>query len=444
MNFKSRVGSVLLLCAALLLPGCAGAPAVPAEPQIPPAAQPFRPVPEPTQPSVEQEPMTKIAQATVAATGDLLMHVPVIRTGLDPATGEYDFASMFLYFKPYVDAADYAAANLETTLCGLDNGYPYRGFPRFNCPDGIVDSLKAAGFDGILTANNHSFDTGETGFFRTLSVIDDRGLDRLGTNADPSEKKYLVKDLNGIRVGMTCFTYETEDNDPAIKSLNVLPMTKKTSELINTFRYEGLEDFYTELSGQLSAMEEEGAEATVVFLHWGHEYWQEANPYQKEMAQRLCDLGVDVIIGGHPHVVQPVELLTSGTDPEHRTVCLYSMGNAVSNQRTDQIPAEEGHTEDGVLFQVTFAKYSDATVVLEEVDLLPTWVNLTIGAESGKRAYEIIPLDREVEDWQTAFSLTDSELDQAQRSLARTTAIVGEGLEDVRFWLQTRPEPDNE
>ena len=442
MRFKTGLCAVTLACAALLLAACGeggGTVSAPTEPLTEPPSE----LVQPTQadPSTEPEEVVKTATATIAATGDFLMHVPVINTGWDAVTGEYNFESMFLYFAPYVSRADYAAANLETTLCGLENGYPYRGFPRFNCPDGIVDSLKAAGFDGLLTANNHSFDTGETGFFRTLSVIDDRGLDRLGTNAELGEKKYLVKTLNGISVGMTCFTYETEDNDPAIKSLNVLPMTEKTSALINTFSYDRKEDFYAEISAQLKSMAHDGAEASVVFLHWGHEYWQEVNSHQKEMAQRLCDLGVDVIIGGHPHVVQPVELLTSRNDPAHQTVCLYSMGNAVSNQRTSEIPTEEGHTEDGVLFQVTFAKYSDGTVRLEEVDLLPTWVNLTIGAESGKRAYEIIPLDCDVEDWQTAFTLTDSELAQAQKSLERTTAIVGEGLEEIKRALQDRLTP---
>ena len=191
-------------------------------------------------------------------------------------------------------------------------------------------------------------------------------------------------------------------------------------------------------------MEADGAQASVLFIHWGNEYQLKENDYQRAMAQAICDLGVDVIVGGHPHVVQPVELLTSGSDPDHNTLCLYSMGNAVSNQRIEQMPSYDGYTEDGVLFQFTFASYSDGTVMLEDTELIPTWVNLTKGAETGKTAYEIIPLDREVEDWKTAFTLSDGEFANAERSYERTMSIVGEGMEQTRAALAARPTPADE
>lgn len=433
MFLQKRILSALLAFAALC-GGCATQP---------PAEEVRPPEPEVVQPA-EPEPIVKTGTATIAATGDVLMHLPVIQTGLDSATGEYHFENMFPYFAPYVGAADYAAANLETTLCGRDNGYKYQGYPRFNCPDGIVDSLSRAGFDLLLTANNHTFDTGETGFLRTLSVIDNAGLDRIGTNANAQEKKYTVQDINGIQVGMLCYTYETEDDDPARKSLNGIRLSAGVNDLINTFSYQRLEAFYAELENHLAGMKADGAEATVLFIHWGNEYQTQENEAQRAMAQAICDLGVDVIIGGHPHVVQPVDLLTSQTDPSHQTVCLYSMGNAVSNQRTERIPSAKGYTEDGVLFQVTFAEYSDGTVLLESADLLPTWVNLTVGEESGKKAYEIIPLDKRVEDWKTAFTLTDGELKQANKSYERTMSIVGNGLEEVRQALESQPTPDKQ
>lgn len=410
-------------------------------PDTPPPAQSELVQPEPARPE-EPEPVVKTASASVAATGDVLMHYPVIRTGLDGATGTYNFDSIFTYFDDYVSAVDYAVANLETTLCGLENGYKYQGYPRFNCPDGIVDSLGQAGFDMLLTANNHSYDTGETGFLRTMSVIDDAGLAPLGTRADREKARYTVQDINGIRIGMLCYTYETEDDDPARKSLNGIRMTEEASDLINTFSYLHLDSFYAQLENQLSAMRSEGAEAVILFIHWGNEYQTWENEYQQTMAQAICDLGIDVIVGGHPHVVQPVKLLTSQSNPEHQTVCLYSTGNAVSNQRIEQIPSAGGYTEDGVLFQVAFAKYSDGTVLLESVELLPTWVNLTTGAESGTRAYEIIPLDKSVEDWKSTFTLTDEELAEAEKSYERTMSITGAGLEEVRQALEAQPTPE--
>jgi len=440
MPAKRKTLAALLALVLALSAGCAGQSAdTPGQPELSAPPEIVEPEPEPV-PEPEPEPIVKTSTATVAATGDILMHYPIIKTGAQ-GDGNYDFGSIFMYFDDYVAKADYAAANLETTLSGLDNGYPYQGYPRFNCPDGIVDSLKDAGFDILLTANNHTFDTGEKGFLRTLAVIDERGLARIGTNADAAEPKYTVQEVNGIRIGMLCYTYETEDGDPERKSLNCLPVTETAAPLINTFHYARLEDFYSELEGHLAAMEGEGAEATVLFIHWGNEYQLQENEIQREMAQRICDLGVDVIVGGHPHVIQPVDLLTSQTDPEHQTVCLYSMGNAVSNQRLERIPSGKGYTEDGLLFQVTFAKYSDGTVLLESADILPTWVNLTTGEESGKTAYEIIPLDKSVEDWKTAFTLTDREFAQAEKSYARTMSIVEAGLEEIRTALESRPTP---
>ena len=438
MKALQRKGlSALLAMMLMTTAGCGvqttPVPEVLPEPEVEQSQQETPPAPIPV---VEQ------ASATISAVGDVLMHLPVIKTGTVDPEGEYSFSEMFARFAPYVEGADWAVANLETTLCGTDNGYSYQGYPRFNCPDGIVGSLKEAGFDLLLTANNHTFDTKSTGFFRTLEVIDQFELERIGTRRSAEEETFLVKDIDGVRVGMLCYTYETEDGDPERKSLNGIPMTEETAPLINTFHYGRLEEFYADLEEQLKAMEEAGAEAAVLFLHWGNEYQMQASQSQKEMAQRICDLGVDVIIGGHPHVVQPVELLQSQTDPEHRMVCLYSMGNIVSNQREKQIPSAKGYTEDGVMFSVTFTKYTDGTVLLRDVDVLPTWVNLTVSEETGRKVYEILPLSPGISDWQETFGLSDGELADARASYERTQGIVAEGMEVVETFLEEQETPE--
>lgn len=375
-------------------------------------------------------PIVKESTATISATGDILMHLPVINAG-STDTG-YDFSSIFKYYSDYVQSADLAFANLETTLAGLDNGYAYSGYPSFNCPDEIVSGLKNAGFDALLTANNHSYDTRSVGFNRTAQVVRDAGLGVLGHKENPDDPNYLVFDVNGIRLGIACYTYDT-DNSPDKKALNGIPMTSADAALINSFDYANLDVFYTEVSESMAQMDEQGVDAVILFLHWGEEYQIKENATQSSIAQALCDLGVDVIIGGHPHVVQPMELLTSTTDDTHKTVCLYSLGNAVSNQRIAQMTLKTGHTEDGMLFSVTFAKYSDGTVVLESADVLPTWVNMH--STTGSREYNILPLDKEIEDWKTQFSLTDSTYSQALASYERTMAIVGDGLEQVDQYL---------
>ena len=179
----------------------------------------------------------------------------------------------------------------------------------------------------------------------------------------------------------------------------------------------------------------------MMYIHWGVEYnYMSANDEQKKIAQELCDMGIDVIVGGHPHVVQPVELLTSTTDPEHKTVCLYSMGNAVSNQRLGNISyVSTAHTEDGMLFNVTFEKYSDGTVYLQNVDILPTWVYMSTA--SYPNTYHILPLDMEIRDeWGTTFGVSDTVVNSAQKSYERTMAIVGSGLTASQEYLSQQKE----
>ncbi len=395
--------------------------------------QTVAPTTEPTEPPVE-----KISTATILSTGDLLFHERVINSGLDPDTKEYNYDSIFNYIAPYVQAADYAVANMEGTLAGNQSGYKYSGYPCFNTPDAAVDAAKKAGFDMLLTANNHTYDTKTTGFHRTQQVIQERELDYIGTRTDENQKTYLVKDINGIKVGMVCYTYQSGVNSNGTKKLNGISMNAQDSKLITSFDYDHLDKFYTQLEGELAAMKEEGADITVIYIHWGREYKTTPNSWQLQMGQAICNLGVDVIVGGHAHVVQPVEVLQNENDPEKTTLCLYSMGNAVSNIRYSSTrPAE---TEDGMLFTFTLAKYTDGSVIVEGAEVLSTWVNRHDSKEYGREIFPIVPLDENVADW-TVFGLDSKTLPQAEKSLKRSEAVLAEGLEKVNaFYSQKQGE----
>ncbi len=382
-----------------------------------------------------EPPVVKLSTATISNTGDMLMHMRVVHTAAIDENGNYDFANSFRYFTDYVSRADLAVTNLETTLAGLDNGYGYSGYPMFNCPDGIASSLQNAGFDLLLTANNHTYDTGTVGFHRTQQVLQGLNFDYLGTVPNGETPLWQVKEINGIQIGMVCYTYQTGSPDRV--ALNGIPMNAVDGGLIGTFSYSYLDAFYQEMQANIAAMEAAGAEAVVLYIHWGDEYYLTQNSYQDGIAQAMCDLGVDVIVGGHPHVVQPMELLSSNTDPDHKTVCLYSMGNAISNQRQEHMEGwpPTAHTEDGVLFSFTFAKYSDGTVILETAEILPLWVNFYYDPAIGREVYQILPLDTDIENWQKAFALTDQGYVDTQDSYDRTMEIVGEGLQQVQDYL---------
>lgn len=380
------------------------------------------------------EPEHVVSTAEIAVTGDILMHMPVINTGLQ-GDGSYNFDSIFRYLTPYVSSADLAVANLETTLAGSDKGYKYSGHPAFNCPDEIVDALKKAGFDLLLTANNHCYDTSEYGFLRTVRTVREKGLQVLGTREQVSESKYTVQEINGIKIGMVNYTYQGLPENPVAGKvyMNKNTLSDTCALLVNSFIEAQPDSFYLEARQCLEEMKAAGAEATVMFIHWGVEYQTTPSASQKQIAQQLCDLGYDLVLGGHPHVIQPVELLTSRLDPEHKTVCLYSSGNAVSNQRISEMNLKTGHTEDALLFRFTFSKYSDGTVYLENVETLPCWVDLRTEPQ---REYPIIPLDdSQLADWQSLYGLTSEALENAKKSYDRTTTLTGPGTTQVQDYL---------
>ena len=389
-----------------------------------------------TQPTTTTPPaVTLVSTAKITATGDILMHGPCIEGG--KVSNGYDFTPYFHYLQDYIKNADYAVANLETTLAGPTR--EYKGYPNFNCPDDIVTALQDSGFDMLLTANNHCYDTGTNGYHRTQKVLTDAGMDYIGSIPNTETPGYLIKDINGISIGMVCYTYET-DSSPNVVAPNGITMKDADEKLINSFNVNELSAFYERIDGQIQEMKDQGAEALVLYIHWGEEYQLNENKTQNTIAQKMCDLGIDVIVGGHPHVIQPMELLTSTEDENHKTICLYSTGNALSNQRQGLISSiKTKHTEDGILFNFTFAKYSDGTVRLEDASVIPTWVNKYKSSSTGKDVYEIYPLDIQIEDWKTQMDLRDSTEKEARDSYDRTMKIVNEGLEEINDYLQSLP-----
>ena len=382
-------------------------------------------VPEATVP-IETVQITEVGRATVLSAGDLMTHLPIVRSGQEDNT--YDHSYIFDLIRPYVSAADYAVVNLETTLSGTD-GKEYTGYPKFNAPDSFASAAYLGGFDMMLTANNHCYDYGTDGLLRTLDVVKTAGLETLGSTALATDAKYVIKELNGINIGMICYTYGEIKGNRDTPVINGLPTKESAAGLINVFDYNRLDMFYTEMEDHLSAMKAAGAEATILFIHWGNEYSTRITDSQKAIAQKMCDLGVDVIAGSHPHVVQTTELFSS-SDGTHQTVCFYSQGNFLSNQRATNIDLTTGQSEDGIVCSFTFVEYSDGSVFLESVDMLPTWV--LIRSSGNDRTYHILPLDENIADWNAAFDLSASQSSDAKASLKRTQNLIAADFEAVR------------
>lgn len=372
--------------------------------------------------TVATEPFV-VSTASIGVSGDVLIHSPVYNAAYQ-GSGVYDFNKIFTYISEYYESFDFMVANLEVTLSGENRGYS--GYPTFNCPDAIIDALKNAGVDMVLNANNHTYDHGNYGFVRTQEVLAEKEMPHLGTRLSEETPPYIIQNINGIQVGMLCYTYETGDTSDGRKTLNGIPVNADDTNYITSFNYKDLDGFYSELETLLAEMDMHGADASMVYIHWGDEYHTTPNENQKQIAQALCELGVDVIVGGHPHVIQPFETLTSTTG--HQTYCIYSIGNAISNQRRTNISASpNGHVEDGMIFSVEFELWNDGSVNVSNVNILPTWVNKEW--RSSGNTYHIIPLDTSIEAWD-CYEVSD--VGYTYGSYKRTMAIVGEGLNACR------------
>lgn len=372
--------------------------------------------------SSQSEPEFIETSARVMSIGDIMVHSPQLNGALNSSTGDYNFDCYFKEIAPYFATSDLNVGNLEVTFGGNESR-EFSGYPLFNTPDSLADSIKNAGFNLLLTSNNHCYDTGLAGLKRTAQVLKQKGIEFTGTKETDADPAYVIKQVNNINIGIINYTYETKCLTEGRKYLNGNPVNSEANGLINSFNYDKLDAFYSEIGAYLKEMDTKGAEFKVVYIHWGNEYQTYSNTYQKSIAQKLCNMGVDMIIGSHPHVIQPIELVTS-EDSQNTTVCLYSMGNAVSNQRQELMTScPSGHTEDGMIFEFVLKK-TKAGVTLESLDLTPTWVNKYL--ISGKYNYTIYPIENPNDLGKYSFNATA--LSKAQKSYERTKAIVAEGL----------------
>ena len=324
-EFAVRSLAALLLSLTLLLSGCA--PAQPgAASSAPPPSDPSASQSQP-QPQPEPEPEPTVARLMVA--GDVMSHMPITKDAYVADTDTYDYSHMLQFAAQQLQQADYAVANLETTLAGGPN---YSGYPAFNSPDELAYNVKQAGFDLLSTANNHSRDKGMDGIFRTLDVLDQAELAHVGTYRSQEERDensgIYVADVGGISVAFLSYTY----------GLNGFRLDSDKMYAVNIFN----QDYYTTLSNpnyELLQADLEAARALdtdliAVMIHWGIEYKNAPNSYQTDMAEFLVSQGADLVLGGHPHVLQPYETVTAtGWDGQEREgfVC-YSLGNFISNQ----------------------------------------------------------------------------------------------------------------
>lgn len=362
-------------------------------------------------------------RVTITAVGDIMMHQWQITRGYDEATDTFDYADSFTYVEDYLSEADFTIANLETTFAGRYQGsnsdiLGYACYPMFNAPEVLGNNLQAVGVDLLTTANNHSLDSGLSGVYSTLDYLDSIGMPHLGTARSEEEQQELcIVEVNEITFGFCCYTYAT----------NGIPVPSAAPFCVNTLEFYENEKLHS-MCDNVRRLKAAGVDVVMPIIHFGTEYREMPDSWQEMCVDMLFEAGADVIIGSHPHVVEPMEIREI-TNPDGTTrtgYVIYSLGNFISSQRY-----EPGIMKDiGLIMDMDFAKKDDVTTLVG-LRFAPTyvyWKDDVIGivpvieAYENREAYSFL----EERDWARIE-------DSYGKTIGTVTAITDAGYEIVDF-----------
>lgn len=270
--------------------------------------------------------------------GDLMQHLPQVNAARREEG--FDYSPVFGHVRPRFKEADLAIVNLETTLSA---GTIYTGYPCFRSPVSLADALRELGVDVALLANNHCCDGGAAGIRTTVSGLSRRGIRHTGAFTDSSDRRInhpLYLKIRGIKFALMNYTYGTNGIPvPAGMAVNGIDTVQ--------------------MAGDLAAIRRDSADCVIVCMHWGNEYERRVSGEQRRLADFLRRNGADLIVGSHPHVIQPFEADSAGA-------IFYSLGNFVSNQ-------QRRYCDGGLLAEVEVRKYPDGRMVYCS-HVTPVWV----------------------------------------------------------------------
>jgi len=268
--------------------------------------------------------------------GDAMQHAPQITAAQQP-DGSYDYSPCFQYLEQDISWADVAVVNLECPL----GGKPYTGYPCFSAPDSYARQLRDVGFDLFLTANNHCLDRRDKGLVRTCHALDSMGIAHIGTYPSQQQRDKVIPyiiNVKGMKIAFLDYTYGT----------NGIPIQ---GNVVVDFIDRQL------IAADIARARERGAHAICVNLHWGIEYTLKPVDSQRSLADWLVSQGVDLIIGGHPHVVEPMEVRHS-QEYDKDVLLVYSMGNLISNQ-------SDIDTRGGAMVKVSLKMQNGRAVIVD-------------------------------------------------------------------------------
>lgn len=334
---------------------------------------------------------------TLTALGDVLCHNTQYWDALDKSTNTYDFSYVFENVKEYTNKADVTIANLETSFADA----PYSNYPTFNSPASLATALKDIGIDIITTAGNHCLDKGFKGLSETINVLDKNEIEHLGTyKTAEDQEKLFVKDLNGAKVAFIDYTYGT----------NGIPVPTGKEFCVNIIDKEKIKD-------EIEKAKDQKVDVIIACMHWGQEYHTTQTKEQEDLADFLFQNGVDIIIGNHPHVIEPFETkeVTMPDGTKKQCFVAYALGNFTADQNY-------ANTRDSIIINLKITKKADGTVSIDSSDYIPLYIYKNPALSIKK--FKVIDLKTAIEKYEngtdksigaTAYNLFKKELDQIKK-----------------------------
>ena len=383
------------------------------------------------EPEPEPEPEPVYETISIRCIGDVMAHKSQVDGALtDKTAGTYDFSGHLKYVAPYVGDADLSIANIETTFKGSG---PYKGYPSFNAPDVLAQNISDMGVDVGLLANNHIMDQGLTVLERSIDHLRSCGMITAGSRHD-GEKRYVIMDVKGVKIGLVAYTYETPRNGGK-RTINAAILNSAAETVINSFTqdsYEFLDKDLAVIKEQMEACRQDGADVVILYMHWGEEYQKSGNAFQRYMAKAMANAGADIIFGSHPHVPQEIDMVevTDASGAVTRTVpVFYSMGNFISNQRTETLSGTYGanaaaRTEQEMIACVDLTVcIDDGSFTIDRTSFIPLWVDREKKSD-GTYNYGVIPLVEGFEN--NEMLIRTGHVSRAKGALDAMTALIGE------------------
>ncbi len=342
--------------------------------------------------------------------GDIMQHDSQIADAWDPVSKRYDYNPCFRQVAPYIQAVDLAIGNLELTLAGK----PFKGYPQFSAPDELLPALTEMGLDVLVTANNHCVDRGRQGVERTIRMLDSLKVPHTGTFTNEREKQNLhplLVEKNGFRLALLNYTYGT----------NGLPVTKPNIvNLINT----------DEIVKDLATAKKMNVDMIIVFVHWGAEYQSLPSSWQKDVADLFFRNGAQLVIGAHPHVIQPMEW-----NREKNQLIAYSLGNFVSGQR-------KRYTDGGAMIRLELRKVQNGGQTVTTIDTagyILQWVQRTNDVQKNYCVWPVPTIEANpgiLRKDAAAYSAYQTFVEDSRKLLNTHNKNVGEYASPAKYSVQ--------